>query len=237
MHVEHTASYYLTLKRATVFLKAAIDANDDQIVRHLLDWRHADGRRAIDPRRILFNGETPIRYAGREHGTAGNPPSLTIIEILQQAIEEADREIGDQILEEKEQKIGEMAAEVKRVVDNTQNTHLTEVTLSVNESIKRLRVRYGVKEKVDSDSYRLPHKQQVAAIKEIKEYLTKKQKDFIKAESAWTGIRRVEKDDTERLSLGCTLSEAISLVWLGVQDKKLENLPLSDVLLQMESDI
>jgi hypothetical protein len=96
--------------------------------------------------------------------------------------------------------------EVNAILDNTQNTHLTSVTVTVNQSLIRLKTRYP---KINSN--------QIFA--DIKLEFERFYPQSPKKEIIRTALGRIENYETVRSVCNLTLKQAMALVWTGVHDK------------------
>lgn len=97
--------------------------------------------------------------------------------------------------------------DARHFINNTQNTHQSEVTISVAASIKRLKIRY-------------PEINILETLQEIRIFLTQLPDSNTKKAYAINCLDRIERDPTEHaLSNGTKLSQALALVWTGIKDQ------------------
>lgn len=96
--------------------------------------------------------------------------------------------------------------EAHQFINNIQNTHKSEVTVSVAASIKKLKIRYSQINILE-------------VLQEIRNCLTQLSDSNTKKVYTINCLDRIERDPTEHaLSNGTTLSQALALVWTGIKD-------------------
>ena len=94
--------------------------------------------------------------------------------------------------------------EAQRFINNTQNTHQPEVTVSVAASIKRLKTRYP---------------EINILLQEIRIFLIQLPDSNTKKQYAINCLDRIERDPTEHALSGRTkLTQALALIWKGIHD-------------------
>lgn len=95
---------------------------------------------------------------------------------------------------------------MQQFTQNEQNTHKTEVTVSVCASIKKLKVRY-------------PRVNTNVALQEIRQFLMRLPNTYRKKQFAIACLNRIEADPTVHAISEVTLSQATALIWTGIHDK------------------
>ncbi|MCA0402312.1 MAG: ankyrin repeat domain-containing protein [Proteobacteria bacterium] len=97
---------------------------------------------------------------------------------------------------------------VTTFIQNSQNTHKTSVTISVETSLKRLKAKYSLdKEKETLDA--------------IKAYIRNNASSFItgRASIAIDCIDRIQKCSMRRMGSDLTARQCLLLIWQGIEDK------------------
>jgi hypothetical protein len=97
-------------------------------------------------------------------------------------------------------------AQVQQFLGNAQNTHATEVTVSVNTSIARLQNRY-------------PHVDVACALREVKQLVDQLSNRDNQKRLIQECLNRIERDPTTRSPSNLTLTEVLALIWHALQDK------------------